>query len=235
MADLQSWLDAGRALGAARRAAHWALADWAARGVAEHGPEAARAAGEPPALLAPETLLKLARTGRRWPPEHPSRALPDVPYGVFESLVALPDEAAGPLLESAAREGWSVARARSEAGAARAGDGPRVTGSWTHAARAAEREVSESLATAEAAVRRAVEAIEALAAHEGMGDAHGHSRRSARRRLDELVGGGAMAVPSDGALSRARGALEAIWRSPRAPAAAPGRRFKAPGDVPAEG
>lgn len=115
--SFDEWQAAGLSLRTMYRSTLLYLGDWLLYGEANYGEDWSQAVDG----YDERTLANAMSVCRRFPPSQ-RRVSEHLAFGHYQALTSLPDAAAGPLLETADAEQWSVAKVRREAAAARNGE-----------------------------------------------------------------------------------------------------------------
>lgn len=198
--DPGNWVRRGIVIARRLMVCHWDLGDWWLSGdrPADVTTEdvAERIGVSSDVLWRCAWLSRAFAAGRRRP----------ISIAHHREVASLRDTVADALLDQAVAEKWSVARIRraarqaareQEIEAERAAQAeqreldlhPNAV-AWRTDAKRVERECRERLVTAEAMLRSAVDALEALADHPGAGLVHGNRRRAAAERLRSVLAPG---------------------------------------------
>lgn len=191
-----AWMRRGEQLARTLGETKWALGDWAAAATWGDLAATADAIG-----IEYGTLRNLASIAARFPA---GRRRAGLTWSHHAEAAPLSVEAGDRLLALAEAERWSVRRLReaaaelraegriealrAENAALRAELDRRADGrAWSRDAHRVERECRQRLLAAEAELRSAIDAIEALVEHPGREAAHGNTRRGVIERLRAIL------------------------------------------------
>ena len=194
----------------------WDLGDlWRARPDGTDADASAAAAG-----LTTSTLFVLGWVAGIFPAGRRRR----ISHTHHIAVANLPAPVADALLDQAVAERWTVARireaarkereteaARADAAKQRRLDLSPLEASWRADAWAVEQECRKRLVAAEAGIRAALDALEALAAHPGAEHVHGNRRQATVKKLQGILAPGGTGIDLT---QHFQPTLDRIWTHP---------------------